>query len=185
MIQSTTTYPLRNGDDIILPFCRLSLINDSYIPSTIRQWNNLDLSIRNVSSLSQFKYELRNISNLQNSKIPKYFSFGPRKLNIILTQFRCSATFLNYDLFRVNIVDNPACRCGAGREDAIHYFFECPFYNESRELLFNSLNWLPVGCHLDLDLLVSGNSMLTNKQNEMIFNKVFDYIKKSGRFLVA
>ena len=32
------------------------------------------------------------------------------------------------------------------------YFFECPFYNERRELLFNSLNWLPVGFHLDLGL---------------------------------
>jgi hypothetical protein len=42
-IQSTTVYQLRNGEDIIIPFCRLSITNDSYIPSTIRQWNNLDL----------------------------------------------------------------------------------------------------------------------------------------------
>ena len=51
-VQSTTTYPLRNGEDIILPFCRLSLTNDSYIPSTIRLWNKLDISVRNVESLS-------------------------------------------------------------------------------------------------------------------------------------
>ena len=31
-IQSTTIYPLRNGDDIIVPFCRLSLTNSLYIP---------------------------------------------------------------------------------------------------------------------------------------------------------
>ena len=35
-IQSTTVYPLRNGNDIILPFCRLALTNNSFIPSTIR-----------------------------------------------------------------------------------------------------------------------------------------------------
>ena len=44
-IQSTTVYPLRNGSDIIIPFCRLSNIYDSFIPSTIRQWNILDPSL--------------------------------------------------------------------------------------------------------------------------------------------
>ena len=29
-IQSTTIYPLRNGNDIIAPFCRLSLTRDSF-----------------------------------------------------------------------------------------------------------------------------------------------------------
>jgi hypothetical protein len=45
-IQSTTVYPLRNGSDIIIPFCRLSNTYDSFIPSTIRQWTSLDPSIR-------------------------------------------------------------------------------------------------------------------------------------------
>jgi hypothetical protein len=42
--------------------------------------------------------------------------YGPRKLNIVLTQIRYSATFLNYDLFKVNIISNPSCSCGAIRE---------------------------------------------------------------------
>ena len=45
-IQSTTIYPLRNGNDIIVPFCRLSLTSDSFIPSTIRCWNRLNPTIR-------------------------------------------------------------------------------------------------------------------------------------------
>ena len=32
-IQITTVYPLRNGSDIIIPFCRLSITCDSFIPS--------------------------------------------------------------------------------------------------------------------------------------------------------
>jgi hypothetical protein len=47
-IQSTTVYPLRNGSDIIIPFCRLSNTYDSFIPSTIRQWNSRDPSLGNV-----------------------------------------------------------------------------------------------------------------------------------------
>jgi hypothetical protein len=48
-IQSTTVYSLRNGSDIIMPFCRLSNTYDSFIPrlapqrqdgsETIFTWN--------------------------------------------------------------------------------------------------------------------------------------------------
>jgi hypothetical protein len=44
-IQSTTVYPLRNGSDIIISFCRLSNSYDSFIPSTIRQRNSLHPSL--------------------------------------------------------------------------------------------------------------------------------------------
>ena len=97
---------------------------------------------------------------------------------IIAAMFRCSATFLNYDLFKVNIIYNPSCSCGAIREDSYHYFFECPLYNGIRNDLLNCLDYLPNDCHLDLNLLIFDNSTLTNEQNELVLKKVFDYIKK-------
>jgi hypothetical protein len=54
-IQHTSVYPLRNGNGIILPFCRLSSTSDSFITSTIQMWNSLNNNIRNVYSLSKFK----------------------------------------------------------------------------------------------------------------------------------
>jgi hypothetical protein len=36
-IQSTTIYPLRNGDNLIVPFWRLSITNLSFIPSTVKE----------------------------------------------------------------------------------------------------------------------------------------------------
>ena len=42
-------------------------------------------------------------------------------------------------------------------------------------------NWLPNDCHLDLNLLIFGNSTLTNEQNGLVLKKVFDYIRKSER----
>jgi hypothetical protein len=51
-----------------------------------------------------------------------------RKLNIILTQLRNSASFLNFDLFQVGIVSDPSCRCGAAHENIQHFFFDCPIY---------------------------------------------------------
>ena len=181
-VQSTTIYPLRNGEDIIFPYCRLSLTNSSFIPATIRQWNNLDLSIRGAGTISAFKNELKKKSNY-NKFVPKHFYFGPRKMNILLTQFRRSATFLNYDLWRFNIILDPSCRCGAQQEDSTHFFFDCPIYNDLRDILINELNWLPVELNLNLKLLTSGDKSLTNEQNEEIFKTVFDYLKNSKRFL--
>ena len=77
-IQSTTVYPLRNGSDSIMPFCRLSNTYDSFIPSTTRQWNSLDPSFRNVDSIAKYKAELRKRKDI--SQVPKHYEIGPRKL---------------------------------------------------------------------------------------------------------
>jgi hypothetical protein len=79
-IQSTTVYPLRNGSDIIIPICRLSITYDSFIPSTIRQWNSLNPSLRDVESIAKFKTELGKQKNI--SPVPNHYEIGPRTLNI-------------------------------------------------------------------------------------------------------
>jgi hypothetical protein len=61
-IQITTMCPLRNGNDIILPFCRLSLTRDSFVLATGREWNNINLSVRNFDTLSKFKKAQFNIN---------------------------------------------------------------------------------------------------------------------------
>jgi hypothetical protein len=83
-IQSTTIYPLRNGNVIIVPFCRLSLTRDSFVSATVREWNNLNLSVRNLDTLSKLKKAIRSLISMP---IPRHYSYGPRKLNIILTHF--------------------------------------------------------------------------------------------------
>jgi len=75
-------YPLRNGNDIIGPFCRLSLTRDSFVPVTVREWNRLNLSVRNLDTLSKFKKAIRSSIAMP---IPRYYSYGPRKLNYFNT----------------------------------------------------------------------------------------------------
>jgi hypothetical protein len=58
-IQSTMGYPLQNGNDIIVPFCRLSLTRDSFVPATVGEWNSLNLSVRNLDTLFKFKKAIR------------------------------------------------------------------------------------------------------------------------------
>jgi hypothetical protein len=40
---------------------------------------------------------------------------------------------------RINSREDSACICGHDFEDCIHFFFECPFCNENRAILFNKL----------------------------------------------
>jgi hypothetical protein len=36
----------------------------------------------------------------------KYYYYGPRKLNVILAQLRCTASFRNQDLYKVHILSS-------------------------------------------------------------------------------
>ena len=184
-IQSISTYPLRNGSDIMVPFCRLSTTYDSFIPSTIREWNALDPSVRNIDTASKFKNALKREASKNKPKVPTYYSTGPRRLNVLLTQLRCNASFLNWDLSRVNIINDSSCQCGFSREDSHHYFFDCPIYIQARRTLIANLEWLPAECTINLNLLTCGNNdILSVEENNLVFKRVYDYIKKSKRFLL-
>ena len=182
-IQSTTIYPLRNGEDLIVPFCRLSLTKDSFFPSTIRSWNELPPATRNIESISKFKKEVKNFS--QKVIVPEQFLIGPRKLNIILTQLRCSASFLNSDLHRVNIINSPSCRCGFAFETSYHYFFECSLYLDARNTLLNEIDWVSNYCNIDLDLLIGLQTDISVEQYSIVLNSVYDYIKRTERFVIV
>ena len=106
-------------------------------------------------------------------------------MNIIITQLRSSASFLNYDLFRVGILSDPSCRCGAALENLTHFFFDCPIYLQVRTTLIYNLNMVTTCYTLDIKFLTCGNVNLTCEQNCIIFKYVFDHIKCSKRFLIV
>ena len=86
-------------------------------------WNNLNPEIRNAGK--------RKIKILLK-KVPFYFGWGDRTLNIIHSS-------LNADWHLVNLKPSLACICGHGFEDCIHFFFQCPFYIKNRAIVFNKL----------------------------------------------
>ena len=88
----------------------------------------------------------------------------------------CSS--LNADLNRVNIKSASDCLCGHPVEDCLHYFFECPFYNENRIILFRELSTY----NITIELLLAGDESLTYEQNIEIFSCVHSYIKRTKRF---
>ena len=117
--------------------------------------------------------------------IPRHYSYGPGKLNIILTQLRCNASFLNYDLCKVKILSNASCNCGAPCENSHHFFVDCDKYTDNREIIFNSLNWLPSNINIDVNLRTKGSDLLTYEENITIFRHAVKYIKDSKRFTIV
>jgi hypothetical protein len=91
------------------------------------------------------------------------------KLNIIHSRLRNMCSSLSADLHLVSLKPSPACICGHGFEDCIHFFLECSFYNENRAILLNKLKDYVV----TIELIFSVDENLTPNQNIEIFSAVY------------
>jgi hypothetical protein len=48
----------------------------SFIPSTVKEWNKLDIAIRKLDSLSKFKNAIRLNSQSNKISVPKLYYYG-------------------------------------------------------------------------------------------------------------
>ena len=82
-----TIYPLRNGSDLIIPFCRLSITTESFIPSTVKLWNRLDQFDRNLDTLTKFKKHIRKEQSDNTKRIRNIFIMVPENFILFLLNF--------------------------------------------------------------------------------------------------
>ena len=155
---------------ILEPRCRIVCYQSSYFPSSIKLWNMLPSSILQCESILSFKVNIRQhlkLSKNSSEKTLAYFSTG--RLGRVLSQIRLGLSLLNYHLFEYNINDNPFCpKCGTEFETILHFFCDCPHYEDDRFLLRNNVNLL-ISClptYLTINIDVQNNSsfckLLTN-----------------------
>ena len=71
------------------------------------------------------------------------------------------------------------CDCGYFCEDAVHFFFQCPRFNDIRFLLFQSTRFFHP---LNIPKLLYGSAALTYDENCDLVNNIHIYIKNSKRF---
>ena len=114
-------YNLRN-DKMQLIYSRTESFRSSFFPASFRLWNELEPSVRNANSLSEFKSSLCKKSYKKN----QYYDYGNRKISCILSSRRLHCSKLNHDLTANDIIDIELCNCGR-TETAFHYFLDCPF----------------------------------------------------------
>ena len=105
--QQQTRYNIRTTNKIPLITARTLMYQNSFLPATIRIWNDLPLSVRSLPSLTSLKPSLN--SNMSTPK--SMFSFGSRRAQILHTSLRLGCSSLNFDLHRRSIVDSPLCSC--------------------------------------------------------------------------
>jgi hypothetical protein len=145
--EQRTPYTLWSAQNITHAKASTTALHQSFIPSTVRKWNNMPIEWKNATSLEQFK---ENITP-QKTKVPNHFYHGDRKSQILHTRLRLRCSNLNEDLYNVNLNETPLCKCGEALEDAEHFLIECPNYEELREELAETYpNWY----FMDIDTLL-------------------------------
>ena len=92
-----TNVTLRNRHNLKELFARTELYRTSFLVSTIKEWNRLELSIREAPTINSFRYRLK--KELCAKHPPKYYNTGHRKLNVIHCQMRNNCSPLNAHLY--------------------------------------------------------------------------------------
>ena len=87
-VNKASNYNLRTGNNFEIPFKTLFLYETSLFPSTLRLWNDLDIRVLSLPTLSQFKCSLKTTPEKVECT-----SEGERKYNITYTRIRrrCSS----------------------------------------------------------------------------------------------
>ena len=173
-VGSTSSYPLRNADDLQILHTNSQLYYNSFLPSAVREWNELPIETRNSSSLNIFKTRINNNISLP----PSYYFTGKRLGQIYHARLRTKCSSLRHHLFSKNIIECPRCICGSV-EDTHHYLLVCDQYTNIRRELLTTVSGI---CNPTLNVLLYGDPTLSLEQNKYIVKAVQDFILKSKRF---
>ena len=150
IIPSTTRrYSSRNANNIPLVRANTNYFMNTFFPSTITEWNKLDLSIRKSTSLNIFKSRLlRFVRPLENSVFTCHNPIGIK----YLTRIRLGFSHLCSHKFQYGFLDaaDPFCSCSTAIENTVHYLLHCP--NVSTEIALNRfLNEITIVDRLIID----------------------------------
>ena len=183
-----STYRTRNIDNIPQFNVRHPLFRNSYFPSIVTEWNNLDKSIRNSESFSIFKKNILKFirpspNSIFNCHIPK----GVK----LLTRLRLGLNHLRDHKFNHSFQDslNPICNCGTDVDTTARYLLHCPLFSDERLILIKNIrnidsNILNLNDCRFSEVLLFGNSSFNNSKNTFIINTTIEYIASSKRFEV-
>ena len=136
----------------------------SFLPSAVRDWNELPEQTHNSPSLIIFKNRLK-------PKLitpPRYYNTGKRLGQIYYARLRTACSPLRQHLHSKNIVDSPYCTCDE-IEDTHHFLFVC---HQSTDLRRDLINSVSVICQPNLHVLLCGDISLTFDQNKQIVKAV-------------
>ena len=176
----------RNNHFISNFFCHTDYFSNSFFPYTINEWNKLDISIIESTSISSFRHALlKLIKPVPNSIFGACDSQGIQ----LLTRLRVGLSHLRYHKFRHGFNDtiDPFCPCTIEIESVSHFFLRCHNFDLQRLSLMNELFSInPSILQYDenslSELLLYGNKSFSNEINSKIINASISFIKETSRF---
>ncbi len=126
-------YVLRNSGDITSIRTKKSQFFLSFLPKTIRDWNNNESNWRGLDfcpSVSSFKSNYKKLFH----RVPnKFFNLELDNGNVHHTRLRLGLSHLRGHLFQYNLIDDPECQfCHLEPETRSHYILRCPTFNAAR-----------------------------------------------------
>ena len=154
-ISETHQHNTRISNNTFYLNCRTFYYQNSFLPSSMKLWNNISNDIRLNSSKCCFKRFLdRNVCTKSY-----YFNFGSR---IIFARLRLKYSTLKDHIFHKNIIDSGLCTCGK-IETTAHYLLHCPNYIFIRNETIHTLGTI------DVQSLIVGNSIKNENENILVF----------------
>ena len=116
----------------------MSSTSKQFFPSTIIEWNKLDHSIRNSSSLNIFRKNI--LKFIRPSANSLFNCHNPKGIKFI-TRLRLGLSHLREHKFKHSFQDslNPFCNCGLDIESTAHFLLHCPTYIIERRALRSTL----------------------------------------------
>ena len=167
-------------------FCRTTAFQNSFFPSSVNYWNQLDVETRNYKSYPIFRKKLLKIVRPSENSV--FNVCDPLGIKL-LSRLRLGFSHLREHKFRHNFSDtiNPLCTCTLEPETTIHFLLHCRNYSNARITLMSDLHIIDSSIMLLNDtnlvqLLLFGNSNYSFNTNKNILIASIKYIKNSLRF---
>ena len=187
IVPSTTRrYSSRNENNIPLVRVNNSYFINTFFPTTMTEWNKLDLSIRNSASLNVYKgRSLQFVRPLENSVFTCHNPIGIK----YLTRLRLGFSHLRCHKFKHGFLDavDPLCSCSTAIENTVHYFLQCPNFSTARNTFRNEIAIVDRSI-IDQDEIkiiqtfLYGNPTYSVNDNKLILDASIKYILETKRF---
>ena len=182
--QSNVHYSFRNNRNIQQFLCKKDFFYESFFPSSIRLWNNLNFNLRDIQSLNEFKSKL-------NRKISKNFNkaclWHTANSAVQHSRMRMGLSALNSQRKAYNFISEDLCpNCHEKKETVTHFFFECPFYAAFRQEMLQNVeiiiqDYSSVETSDLVKLFLYGTGIFEIDVN--LFEKIQNYIFQTRRFV--
>ena len=127
-VSNRNPYNTRYGQNLSLPLPRTAYFRTSFLPTAIREWNDLPEDVKSSTTRNSLKSKLKHKNNQ-----PKYYEHQLTRMSSVnLARLRVGNHNLNNCLFQRLMSETANCECGHSPENLTHFFLSCQRYNRLR-----------------------------------------------------